>query len=75
MFGLAPGCFGPFVIIPEGLVVHKPPGVTFVEAATLPTVFVTVYAALGAKGLSQQDQVPAALAICFGKQKNGQSLV
>lgn len=57
VFGLAPGCFGPSVVLPAGLVVPKPPNVTFVEAATLPTVFVTVYAALGERGVLSTDQV------------------
>ena len=57
MFGIAPGCFGPAVIVPAALMVSKPPGVSFVEAATLPTVFVTVFTALGSRGLQQQDKV------------------
>lgn len=57
VFGLAPGCFGPAVVLPAGLMVAMPPGLGFVEAATLPTVFVTVYAAFGAAGLTAKDKV------------------
>ena len=57
MFGIAPGCFGLAVIVPAALMVPKPPGLSFVEAATLPTVFVTVFTALGLPGLQQQDKV------------------
>lgn len=56
VFGLAPGCFGPAVVLPAGLMVAMPPGLSFVEAATLPTVFVTVYAAFGT-GLTTDDKV------------------
>ena len=57
VFGLAPGCFGPTVVLPAGLMVAMPPCITFVEAATLPTVFVTVYAAFGTQGVKAGDKV------------------
>ena len=47
VFGVAPGCFGPSVVVPEQLVVAKPPSISFEEAATTPTVYVTVFAAFG----------------------------
>lgn len=47
VFGIAPGCFGPSVVVPEQLMVPKPPTISFEEAATTPTVYVTVYAAFG----------------------------
>ncbi len=47
MFGIAPGCFGISVVVPEQLVVHKPPNITFEDAATASTVYVTVYSAFG----------------------------
>ena len=56
VFGLAPGCFGPAVVLPAELMVSMPPGLSFMEAATLPTVFVTVYAAFG-DSLTTQDKV------------------
>lgn len=59
VFGLAPGCFGPSVVLPADLMVPKPPGLSFTQAATLPTVFVTVFAALGKQGLSSADKVRA----------------
>lgn len=57
VFGLAPGCFGPSVVLPGNLMVPMPPGLAFVDAATLPTVFVTVYAALGSRGLQMGEKV------------------
>ena len=48
------------MVLPAGLMVPMPPGLSFVEAATLPTVFVTVYAAFGADGLIAQDKVKKA---------------
>lgn len=47
VFGVAPGCLGPSVVVPEQLMVPKPPTLSFEEAATTPTVYVTVYAAFG----------------------------
>ena len=47
VFGVAPGCFGAAVVAPAQLLVHKPPGISFVEAATTPTTYVTVYSAFG----------------------------
>ena len=47
VFGVAPGCFGAAAIAPAQLLVPKPPGISFVEAATTPTTYVTVYSAFG----------------------------
>lgn len=47
VFGVAPGCLGPSVVVPEQLMVAKPPMLSFEEAATTPTVYVTVYTAFG----------------------------
>lgn len=59
VFGLAPGCFGPSVVLPAGLMVPKPPGLNFTQAATLPTVFVKVFAALGKRSVGTADKVRA----------------
>ena len=45
MFGLAPGCLGPCVYVPAGLLAPKPPHLSFAAAATTPTVYTTVLAA------------------------------
>ncbi len=47
VFGIAPGCLGHSVVAPAQLLVPKPPGVSFVDAATTPTTYVTVYTAFG----------------------------
>lgn len=47
VFGIAPGCLGRSVVVPAQLLVPKPPGVGFVDAATTPTTYVTVYTAFG----------------------------
>ena len=46
VFGLAPGCLGSFCTGSTHTVQHKPSHMSFCEAATLPTVFATVAAAL-----------------------------
>ena len=45
MFGLAPGCLGPCVYAPAGLLAPMPPHLSFAAAATTPTVYTTVFAA------------------------------
>lgn len=45
VFGLAPGCLGPSVIVPASLVVLMPQNLSYEEAATTPTVYVTVFVA------------------------------
>ena len=45
VMGIAPGCLGPAVHVPAGLVVRKPPALSFQDACTAPTVFCTVHAA------------------------------
>ncbi|HLW48922.1 MAG TPA: SDR family NAD(P)-dependent oxidoreductase [bacterium] len=41
VMALAPGCLGAFITTPAALVVRKPAGVSFADAATLPVAFVT----------------------------------
>ena len=41
--GIAPGSFSTFATTMASLVAHKPPGITFEEAATIPIVFLTAY--------------------------------
>ena len=45
MFGLAPGCLGPCVYVPAGLLAPMPRHIGFEAAATTPTVYTTVFAA------------------------------
>ena len=45
MLGLAPGCLGHSVVVPAQLMVPMPPCLSFQEAATTPTVYITVQAA------------------------------
>ena len=45
VMGIAPGCLGPAVHVPAGLVVRKPATLSFQDASTAPTVFCTVHAA------------------------------
>lgn len=47
VFGIAPGCLGSAVIVPADLMVALPPHISFEAAATVPTVYCTVHAALG----------------------------
>lgn len=46
MFGQAAGCLGSAVLCDGHALVPKPPAVTFTEAATIPTVFLTAYSCL-----------------------------
>ncbi|MED6307634.1 MAG: zinc-binding dehydrogenase, partial [Planctomycetota bacterium] len=46
IFGLAPGCLGTHVQTLDEVMFAKPPSLSYTEAATCPTVFVTVEAAL-----------------------------
>lgn len=46
VFGLAMGSLGSHVLVQDGAMARKPPHLTFEEAASCPTVFVTVDAAL-----------------------------
>ena len=58
VFGLAPGCLGSAVVVPAGLMVHKPAGLTFEQAATAPTVYITVQAAFeGDRGMDASSKV------------------
>ena len=45
MLGLAPGCIGQSVVVPRDLMVPMPPQLSFQEAATTPTVYITVQTA------------------------------
>jgi NADPH:quinone reductase-like Zn-dependent oxidoreductase len=46
VFGQAAGCLGTAVVCNARSVVPQPPNLTSVEAATVPTVFLTAYACL-----------------------------
>jgi len=46
VLGVAPGCFSTFVTTHSGLVVKKPPELSFEDAAAIPSVFLTVYFSL-----------------------------
>ncbi len=52
MFGLAPGCLGPCVYVPAGLLAAMPPHLSFAAAATTPTVYTTVLPAAFQQGRS-----------------------
>lgn len=43
VFGQAAGCLGSAVLCDARTVVAMPPGLTFAEAATIPTAFLTAY--------------------------------
>ena len=47
VFGIAPGCLGRSVIVQNELLVPKPRFISFEDAATTPTVYVTVFQAFG----------------------------
>lgn len=58
MFGQAAGCLGSAVLCSGHTLVPKPPAVTFTEAATIPTVFLTAYACLHDEaGISKESHV------------------
>lgn len=59
VFGLAHGCLGTAVTGPASLLTTMPHHLTFSEAATVPTVFITVAAALGTAGahVAARDRV------------------
>ena len=44
--GAWPGTYAEFAVIPEKLLIHKPPQVSFIKAAALPLVFITMWEAL-----------------------------
>src|SRR5207248_8701367 len=50
VFALARGCFASHLAVPEGLVFAMPKGVGFVDAACLPTAFLTAWHALVSQG-------------------------
>lgn len=43
MFGQAAGCLGSAVLCDARTIVPMPPNLSFAEAATIPTVFLTAY--------------------------------
>ena len=53
VFGLAPGCLGTSVIVLADLMTSMPPQLSFAEAATAPTAYLTVLTAFEAMGGSQ----------------------
>lgn len=58
VLGIAPICFSSFAIVPAHLLVPKPAHLSFEEAATIPSVFLTAYYALYSLGrLSQGERV------------------
>jgi len=58
VFGLAGGCLGSHVIASNKTVVPMPSNISFEEASTMPTVFVTVDTALNRlAGISEGDRV------------------
>jgi NADPH2:quinone reductase len=44
--GTVPGTYAQFSVVPENLLVKKPPQVSFIEAAALPLIFITMWEAL-----------------------------
>jgi NADPH:quinone reductase-like Zn-dependent oxidoreductase len=58
VFGLAHGCLGTVVVTPAATLAPMPPMLSFNEAATTPTVFITVEMALEkAAGMRPSDRV------------------
>lgn len=56
VFGLAHGCLGTAVSGPAAMVVQMPSNLSFVEAATIPTVFTTVHIAFDASANLQKGE-------------------
>ena len=56
VFGLAHGCLGTAVSGPAAMVVQLPSNLSFVEAATVPTVFTTVHIAFDASANLQKGE-------------------
>ena len=65
VFGVAPGCLGRSVIVTEKLVVPKPLNISFEDAATTPTVYVTVFQAFGDLAASSNTKVGGIPALSF----------
>ena len=55
VFGQATGCLGSAVLCNARTVVAMPPGLTFAEAATVPTAFLTAYDCLRATACIGSD--------------------
>lgn len=56
VIAIAPKSFGTYTITDAHLVVHKPPTISFEEAATIPVVFLTAYYALHYLGRIGKDE-------------------
>ena len=63
VFGVAPGCLGRSVIVQSDLLVLKPPIISFEDAATTPTVYVTVFQAFGDLSSFDKNQKVGANAV------------
>ena len=63
VFGIAPGCLGRSVIVQSELLVLKPPLISFEDAATTPTVYVTVFQAFGDLGSFEKNKKVGANAV------------
>lgn len=58
VFGQATGCLGTAVVVDARTVVAMPPGLTFVQAATVPTVFLTArYCLVDVAAVGAADRV------------------
>jgi hypothetical protein len=57
VFGFAPGCLGSDVVVPAQLMVPMPSNISFEDAATTPTCFVTVYTAFESLRVAAGDKV------------------
>jgi acyl transferase domain-containing protein/surfactin synthase thioesterase subunit/NAD(P)-dependent dehydrogenase (short-subunit alcohol dehydrogenase family)/SAM-dependent methyltransferase/acyl carrier protein len=57
IFGAAAGAFASRVNVPEALVVHKPRGISFAQAATIPIAFATAQIAFERAGLRAGERV------------------
>ena len=58
MFGQGIGCLGTAVLVDARTVVATPPGLTFAQAATVPTVFLTArHCLVDVAAIGQPDRV------------------
>jgi NADPH:quinone reductase-like Zn-dependent oxidoreductase len=67
VFGIAPGCLGGAVVGPAALLAPLPPGVSFAEAATVPTTYAAVLAAFDgsrALGSGRTARSPCPRSLC-----------
>ena len=54
--GAAPGTYAEYAVVPEALLVKKPENVSFVEAAALPLVFITLWESLSERAGVKKDE-------------------